>query len=386
SQKNLPLEKIKLGETKIINTELPDGRNGPGLDILPREILAKAADHSLSQNDNTFLNYGYNAGDGLFHRALAGFLSGYYNYQPDPDHLFVTAGSSMALDLVCTRFTKPGDTIIVEQPTYFLAHQIFEDHGLKMIGVRMESDGMNLNQLERLVSEHAPKLVYTVPSFHNPTGITLSDEKRQRLAELSRHLDFIVVADEVYQLLNFSMKSLPAPMSSYSSVGNILSLGTFSKILAPGLRLGWIECNPEFRSRLQFTGFVDSGGSVNHFTSAIVRSAIELGLLQQVLDRYIAIYRQRVDTMHKSLLAREIEAVWEIPDGGFFFWLNMGKGFDGRKLVETASAHDLGLISGDAFTTDGSLSQYIRLSFAYFGDSDIEEGMQRFRMSLDSMR
>ena len=360
------------------------GIGQPGLDILPREILENAAAHRLKTNDATFLNYGYNAGDGYFLIELARFLEPHYQKPVDPLELFVTAGSSQGLDLVCTQFTQPGDVVIVEEPTYFLAHQIFKDHGLITVGVEMEQDGIDLQDLEIKIKRCRPKMVYVIPAFQNPTGYSLSMEKASKLAELSKKYDFIVVADEVYQLLNFSMADQPPPLANFINDGNILSLGTFSKILAPGLRLGWIQTNKKYRSKLQESGYVISGGSVNHFTTAIIRSVLETGQQESFLNQLKTIYSSRISVMHDALQELIPQAKWQRPDGGFFFWLDMGEGFDATTANEQAEKQKIGFQPGSVFTTDGSLNHFIRLSFAYYGEQDIRTGIEKLAAVLNS--
>ena len=196
--------------------------------------------------------------------------------RPRAESLLLTAGISQALDFVCGRFTQPGDTIFVEEPTYPYSFPIFRDHGLKVVGVPLDGSGMDLGKFEQLLAQHHPKLVYTIPSFHNPTGQTLALERRERLVELSRKHGFVIAADEVYQLLHHGTPP-PASFGTLAERGNVVSLGSFSKILAPGLRLGWIQANPELMQKMLAQGALVSGGNFNHFASHVVRQLMESG-------------------------------------------------------------------------------------------------------------
>ena len=252
------------------------GIGQPSEDLLPVGLIRTAAEGFLSKTKPQELNYGERQGDWAFRRALADLLCAEYGAQAQADSLFVTAGNSQALDFVCALFTRPGDTVVVEEPSYFLAFRIFEDHGLNIVPIRMQQDGLDTDALEEVLTSTKPALLYTIPSFQNPTGLSLSADRRRRLAELSRRHDFVVVADEVYQMLWYQGQPPPA-LGVLADQGNILSLGSFSKILAPGLRLGWIQAAAPLMERLLDSGVINSGGSFNHFTSLVVRAAIEQG-------------------------------------------------------------------------------------------------------------
>ena len=155
-------------------------------------------------------------------------------------NLFLTAGASQALGLICHLFTQPGDTLLVEDRTYFLAMGIFAGYGLKLVSVPTDEDGLIMEAVAEKVAQCNPVGVYTIPTFQNPTGVTLSHPRRERLVELSREHDFIIIADEVYHLLNYTTTP-PPTLASFAESETVLSVGSFSKILGPGLRLGWIQ-------------------------------------------------------------------------------------------------------------------------------------------------
>jgi DNA-binding transcriptional MocR family regulator len=360
------------------------GIGQPSADLLPVGLVRRAAADFLDSADPLELNYGERQGDGGFRSQLAEFLSVNYREPVAPEALFVTAGNSQALDFVCGQFARQGDTVFIEEPSYFLAHRILDDHGLRVVGIPVDQDGLRIDALERELARHQPTLLYTIPSYHNPGGQTLSEERRRALAELSRKHDFIVVADEVYQLLHYYEEPPPA-MGTMSGEGNILSLGSFSKIMAPGLRLGWIQTSPELMERLLETGVVNSGGSFNHFTSQIMRQAIALGLQQELLDRLRASYRRRLEAMdqalHEHLGAR---ARWQAPRGGYFFWLELDPGADAGALREKAPEFRTGFQPGALFSCTGGLRHCMRLSFAHYPAAEIGEGVARLGALLNA--
>ena len=370
-----------------VQAELPPemidfGVGQPDFDILPLEIVRRAAAERLAAGDTTLLNYGYEQGDGYFRLALADFLTRGYAMPVDADSLLVTAGASQALDMLCTLYTRPGDVVLVEEPTYFIALRIFADHRLRVVGVPTDAHGLRMDALEDAVVEHRPALVYVIPSFQNPTGATLPEDRRRQLADLSRRHGFTVVADEVYQLLGYT-ETPPAPMAAYLDRGNIVSVGSFSKILAPGLRLGWLQAAPAVIERLVNGGLIFSGGSLNHFTSNIVRVALERGWQDEYLAELHALYRTRIDVLDAALRAELGERVrYTKPTGGYFFWLRLPEGVDAAALRPRAQALNVDFRPGINFSGNDGLHNYLRLSFAFYDAARLEEGARRLGQVL----
>jgi DNA-binding transcriptional MocR family regulator len=353
------------------------GIGQPSADLLPAGLLREAADGFLADARPADLNYGERQGDAGFRRSLADFLKPEYGAPVDPDSLFVTAGNSQALDFICSVFTRRGDTVICEEPSYFLAFRVFEDHGLNIVPVRTDADGMDIEALENVLERTKPGLVYTIPSYHNPGGQSLSAARRERLAELSRKHGFVVAADEVYQLLWYGQPPPPA-MGTLIADGNILSLGSFSKILAPGLRLGWIQASAHLLDRILDSGVVNSGGSFNQFTSLVVREAIERGLQSSFLGRLREAYGRRVAAMDGALHEHFSDrARWHRPGGGYFFWLECAAAVDTAALRELAPGFQVGFQPGVNFSSRGALGNCLRLSFAHYGRADVREGVAR---------
>ena len=211
----------------------------------------------------------------------------------------------------------------------------------------------------------------------------MSAPRRKRLVELSQEYDFLILADEVYQLLSY-YKSPPDALGTMSESGTVLSLGSFSKILAPALRLGWIQTSNEKVKRLTNIGAINSGGSLNHFTSHIVRHAIDLGLQQTHLEQLRKTYRGRVEAMDAALKEHFSDhATWTRPDGGYFFWLKLNKDTSAQELRHKAKAMEVGFQAGEFFSSSNSMKNYIRLSFAYYNEEDIREGIARLKPLFD---
>ncbi len=372
----------------VQNPAVPDmidlGRGDPNPSLFPMDALRRAAEERFKQGDASFLQYGTEQGDGYFRLALAQFLSRNYGMPIQSENIFVTAGVSSALDLLCTVFTQSGDTIFVEEPTYFLAPKIFADHHLNIVPISTDENGLDIEALEEKLTKHKPKLLYTIPIHHNPTGATLTEQCRAKLIELAQQYDFLIVADEVYQLLSYS-NQVPQSFAKYIHLENILSLGSFSKILAPGLRLGWIQTHPRNIQRLIASGLLDSGGGMNPFASAVVRGVIESGDLDNHIQNLINTYHPRLLKMDSLLRDYLPDLTYATPRGGYFFWLRLPEGMDATQLREKAKLYNVGVRQGALFSCDNGLRNYIRLCFAYYDEAQIEEGILRLRKCFKSL-
>jgi len=373
---------IPTSQTHIPPGMIDLGVGDPDFALLPLDMLQRAAETCFAKNDPASLQYGTEQGHGYFRLALAEFLSQGYSFPVDFDNLFVTNGISNALDLICTHFTLPGDTIFVEDPTYFLALRIFEDHDLQMVPVQTNEDGLVIESLEEKLREFHPKFLYTVPTFQNPGGFTLPQDRRDKLVQLSQAHGFLIVADEVYHFLNYSGQQIK-PFAAYTDLETIISLGSFSKILAPGLRLGWMQAHPNNIKRLTSSGLLDSGGGLNPFTSAIVRELIEAGDLKQNITSLIADYRSRLKVMGAALHRELPQAEFRTPEGGFFFWVRL-RGMDTGQLRDAAREFNLGFRQGALFSSRGGMQDYIRLCFTFYDEEKIEEGIQRLNDCLNA--
>ncbi len=355
------------------------GIGQPSADLLPVDLV-KEASRSFFEGAQPFeLNYGVTEGDARFLNSLAKFLGDGYSADVAASELFVTGGNSQALDLASLVFAKPGDTVFVEEPSYFLAFQILRDHGLNLVGIPIDDDGLCVDSLERELQSHNPAFLYTIPSYHNPGGQSTSEARRRQVVELAKQHDFLIVADEVYQLLNYFDEPPPA-YGTMTASDRVVSLGSFSKILAPGMRLGWIQTSTRLRDRLAANGFINSGGSINHISSLIVQKAIDNGSLASHIERLKDAYRGRVQAMDNALREDFGDiAEWTRPSGGYFFWLRFDESVDTAALREKARAAKCGFQSGAVFSDSGRLGHCLRLSFAHYSEDDIREGIARLR-------
>jgi len=358
------------------------GIGDPPFALLPLDLLRQAAEACFARADPAILQYGAEQGNGYFRRALAAYLSKGFDLPVEPPNLFTTTGASSALDLLCTLYTKPGDVIFVEEPSYFLALRIFADHGLEVVSIQTDRDGLVIDALQEELKSRLPKLLYIIPTFQNPTGHTLSHPRRRQLADLSREYKFMVIADEVYHLLQYGSPP-PEPMASYIDRGNIISISSFSKILAPGLRLGWIQANNKIIQRLVTCGLLDSGGGMNPFTSAILREILENGKLAENITRLRSVYSKRLAAMDGSLRRHLPQVEYHLPQGGYFFWVRI-PGVDTLTLQDKARTFKVGFRPGVRFSSQGGMKEYIRLGFVFYDEDTFEQGIIRLRKCLQN--
>jgi 2-aminoadipate transaminase len=362
----------------VINLGIGD----PETALLPLDELREAALHRLSLGEKDFLQYLVpEQGSPAFREMLAGFLTRHYRCPVDAENLLMTAGASHGLYLILKHFVRPGDTVLVEDPTYHLALDIIRDYDVQIAPVPVDAQGLDVEALENCLRapgrlEYRPALLYTIPLFHNPSGTTLPVERRRRLIELAREHDFLIAADEVYQVLG-DAGHMPPPLATFGR-DRVLSLGSFSKILAPGLRLGWVECAPQHMHTLAHDGMLVSGGALNAFTTAIVQSALELGIQDRYLATVQELYARRRRTMVEQLKTWMPEGVRFVePRGGFFVWLELPSGADAPALIQDAREAGILLQPGTRFSIAGHFDNCLRLCFACHSEARIREGCER---------
>jgi 2-aminoadipate transaminase len=296
---------------------------------------------------------------------------------PDPDDVIVTTGGQQAIDLVCKTLVDPGDVVVCEAPTYPGAVPVFCSYQADVVQIECDADGMRVEDLEEVLESldgegRRPKFVYSVPSFQNPAGVTLSLERRQRLVELARQRELLVVEDSPYGLLRFSGEPLP---SLYQLDGGdfVIYVGTFSKILSPGIRLGWAVAPPPVMEKIVL-GKQASDLCTSTLTQHFVREYFAEGRWREYVGSLVEIYRRRRDTMVRSLHEHfPAQATWTEPEGGLFIWASLPDYIDTSDLLAKALREDVAFVPGQAAYVDENLGRSsMRLNF-----SGVGEGVRR---------
>ncbi|WP_052891065.1 PLP-dependent aminotransferase family protein [Thermogemmatispora carboxidivorans] len=299
----------------------------------------------------------------------------------DAGHILILSGSTQGIGLVGRFLLRPGDEVVVEVPTYIGAIQAFRALGARVIGIPLDAEGLRLDLLESVLARHRPRLIYTLPTFQNPTGVVMSPERRRRLLQLCRRYQVPVLEDDTYGELYFDTPP-PPPLKALDSSEQVIYLSTFSKMLAPGLRVAWLAGPVPMIERLSLHKQIFDLNT-NAFSQWLVAEVLRRGWLDGHLQRLSAAYRRKRD-----LMLQAIERYWprEIrvtpPGGGFHLWCRLPTGLRARTLLREAAAEGVALLNGEPFHVDGGGQQYIRLSYAYPQQAQIEEGIRRIGMVL----
>jgi 2-aminoadipate transaminase len=300
---------------------------------------------------------------------------------PDPEDVIVTTGGQQAIDLLCKALIDPGDAVICEAPTYPGAIPVFCSYEAETIQIECDGEGMRIDELEsaleRLGGEgRRPKLIYSVPSFQNPAGVTMSLERRQRLVELARARELLVVEDNPYGLLRFGGEALP-PLYQLDGGDFVVYVGTFSKILSPGIRLGWAVAPPPVMEKVVL-GKQASDLCTSTLTQYFVREYFAEGRWREYIASLVEIYRQRRDTMLEALRTHfPPQASWTEPEGGLFVWATLPPYIDTSDLLAKALREDVAFVPGQAAYVDGRGRNSMRLNFSGGSEEEIREGIRR---------
>ncbi|MFD1887987.1 aminotransferase-like domain-containing protein [Paenibacillus wenxiniae] len=296
-----------------------------------------------------------------------------------PNHILVTYGATQGLALAAQLLLEPGDEVWTEAPTFFSALQAFRLSGAHIRSFPLEADGLNVELLEqalqqaRTAGRPMPKLLYTMPTYHNPGGVTLSVAKRHRLVELAREYHFYVLEDDAYGELNFTGELWPTLYSLAPE--RTIYLNTFSKIIAPGLRLGWMIAHPQLIDRLRILML---GGSTGVFTQEIVATLLQHIDIDRHLEQLRTHYREQRDVMAAAIDRHFGDAVYYVlPAGGFFLWLNFREAIDTTSLQQRALDYGVSIVDGRSFYPERDVHHQLRLCFSYCSAEQIEQGIAR---------
>lgn len=308
-----------------------------------------------------------------------------------PDRIIVTSGGMQGLDVVFKLLVDPGDLVVVESPTYTNGVVTALSYGADILEAPVDADGLIVEALPELVAKagRPPKLIYAIPNFQNPTGVSLSLERRRLLLQYAEQWGSVIIDDDPYGLLRFEGEAIPSLKALSGDSERVVSVRTFSKILAPGLRLGWIESSPLIREQIiNAKQAIDSCSSVP--TQHMVRSYLAKDLLEPHLERTSALYRERKYAMQARIEEQFGEnAVYSNPQGGFFLWLtfeNELADIDARRLFPIALAEGVAYIAGSDLSLSHAYDNQLRLTFATSSPERISTGIERIACAIESYR
>lgn len=359
----------------------------PYLAGLPMDELARSAQELIATRGTTALQYGSGQGDETLREQILEVMR-LEGIDAHPDDVVVTTGSQQALDLVTRLFVNPGDVIVAEAPSYVGALGVFRAYQAEIAHVPLDEHGLVPEQLEEALTRLAAagrrvKLIYTVPNFHNPAGVTLSLERRPRILEIAQRHGVLLVEDNPYGLLGFSGDPLPA-MRSLDGDG-VIYLGSFSKTFAPGYRVGWAVAPHAVREKLVLASESAILCPSNASQLAISHYLANHDWKSQIKS-YREMYRERRDAMIGALSEHMPEATWTVPEGGFYTWVRLPDGLDAQAMLPRAITALVAYVSGTAFYADGQGADHMRLSFCYPTPERIREGVRRLAGVVDAER
>jgi len=363
----------------------------PDPDCFPYDFVAEAVKKIMSEKGSVALQYGPTAGLDELKKEFIKYLKDLEGIDIGPENIIITTASQQSLDMVSKLFIDTSDPILVEKPSYMGALQVFGAYGAELVGVKLDDDGINIEDLEKHLAElknfgEHYKFLYIVPDFQNPSGVTLSEEKRKQLVEVANKYDLVIIEDSPYRQIRFEGQA-PKMLYRLDQEGpksnNILSLFTFSKTFAPGLRLGVIIGQKDIIRKLEILkqSLDLCTSSINQLIAA---EFISSGYYKQHVAKVNKTYKVKKDAMLNALEKYMPEGVtWTKPEGGLFLWVRLPEYMSADAMFESTVTNDkVAYVIGSAFHCDGSGQNTMRLNFSYASPEEIEEGIKRLGTSI----
>jgi 2-aminoadipate transaminase len=354
------------------------------------EGIREAVNTALTQEAGATLQYGATEGYNPLREQLAMFMAAKGCTDVAPDNLIVTTGSQQGLDLIGKTLISPGDKVIVEGPTFLATIQCFRLYGAQLISAPVDAHGVQTDALEALIAEHKPKFVYLIPTFGNPTGALLNLERRKKVLELAVRYQTLVVEDDPYGDLYFNAAPPPSLLALCAPVPGsrdwLVHCGSLSKVLSPGLRVGWMIAPPELLAKATMCKqFSDAHTST--FAQATAAQYLKAGRMPATLAHVRSVYAERALAMGNALRASLGDAIDFVqPQGGLFVWARLtgagGKVKDGAELAKRAIDQGVAFVPGAPFYASNPDASTLRLSFATADVTKIEEGVGRLQKAF----
>jgi len=356
----------------------------PNPKAFPHAELRKISDYLLSEKYETVLQYGITEGYNELREAILDRMKR-YKVDVTLDNIIITTAAQQGLAALGIMILNQGDKIAVSYTTFLGVLTVFSLMESVTVPISIDENGMNVDELENRLEENKKKgtpikIVYVVPSFQNPTGVTLSEQRRRRLVELAREYNFFIIEDDPYSELRYSGDPIDMIISfdvPKGKEGNTIYIGTFSKTVAPGLRIGW-AVGPESMIRKMAIAKQALDLCTDVFSQAIIAEYLKQGLMDDHNERIRNLYRHKRDVMLENMDKYfPAEVTWMRPDGGLYLWVILPKGIDTKELLRKAVEKKVAFIPGHVFATDIKIQNTLRLNFSCESDENIEEGIKR---------
>jgi 2-aminoadipate transaminase len=357
------------------------GMGAAGPDASPGAALAELASEILRDPSNSSLNYGPTEGERTLRSALMTALPE-WGQPAGEESLLITSGGMQGLDLACKMFLDPGDLVLTESPTYPNALVSIATYEGRVLECPTDSRGIVVDAIPDLVAQVGilPKLIYVIPNHQNPTGVSLSDDRRLRLIQLARSYNAVILEDDPYSQLTYDGATHPSLFQLDGGTGTVVSVNTFSKLIAPGLRVGWVLAAPDVITRM-----VAARHGMDTCTNVLGQRLVAAFMADRGLDEHILELRERYGRRLEAMLLElernfgdEPGVNWSRPSGGFFVWLTL-PGIVADELVNIALANGVFFIPGSAFTTTSGFRDCVRLNFTHPTELQIADGVGRLK-------
>lgn len=359
----------------------------PAPEAIPTELLAEIGTQAIGAGKADAFDYAATEGDPKLRSALLQTLAGTTD-ATTPERLTITSGGMQGLDLAFKLFVDPGDLVAVESPTYTNGSATALSYQAELLEVPVDHEGMVVDRLPELAEAagRTPKVIYTVPTFQNPSGASMTLARREQLLELARRWDAMIIDDDPYGMLRFAGQPLPSLHELADGDPRVFSVRTFSKILAPGLRVGWVDTDPSLQPLL-----INAKQAMDTCTNLpgqrLAAGFLAGGHLSEHLNTQREQYRTRKVAMQQALTEHFADiARWTDPEGGFFLWVTFTEDVDADALFEVALAEGAAYIPGNAFSPSKYFPNALRLCFASTPPDRIREGITRLRRAVDKLR
>lgn len=349
----------------------------PSPAALPDALCADLARDVLLADGKRILQYGATEGYVPFLESLTAYLETEYGFDMTENGVLPTTGSTGGMDLLCKTLLNPGDTVLVESPTFLGNMQTLNLYQANLVPIESDDGGVLLDKLEAAAKAHKPKLLYIIPTFQNPSGRTLALERRRAVYELAAKYGFLVAEDDPYRDLRYTGQSLPT-IKSYDQTGHVAFMGSFSKIISPGLRVGFLVAQKDILRKCTI-GKQGTDLHTPNLNQAIVDQFLRRDLLNAHIQSILPAYAEKLDVMLRELETFPEGTRYTRPEGGLFVFVEMPEGFSATELFHEAVESGVAYVPGTHFYPDGGHHNTLRLNFSNSTPDQIHEGMQKLR-------
>jgi 2-aminoadipate transaminase len=344
----------------------------PSNAALEPDVIAELARDALSEHGTKLLQYGATEGFAPLKESIAGFVKG-AGVTAEPDEVLPVQGSQQALDLLLKALIDPGDVVLVESPTFLGALQAMRTYQAKLVAMPTDDEGVIVDAAEEAIVAHNPKLIYVIPTFQNPSGVTLSLERRKALAQLAARYGVVLAEDDPYRDLRYAGAPLPS-IKSFDEEGWVVYMGSFSKLIAPGLRVGAVIANKTLMKKL-IIGKQSADVHSPTLNQAIVDAYLRRGLMKPHIEKISAGYRAQLNAMLDGFKHFPQGTAHTTPEGGLFVWAALPEGADALDMLKSAVSRNVAYVPGVHFYAENGAKNTMRLNFSNSDVPAIERGM-----------